>query len=264
MKADSGYEAVCPTPPDRVRTVRGGFTLIELLVVIAIIALLVSILMPSLKQAKELAQRAACAMNERQIGTASATWASDHDGRLPHTGQFAWYPSMTHVMYQTDKWGKHGHGDEPVNLGLLLEDELIGTYRSDDMVNCPAADRASDEFRWPSLRLDYNVRLLTLYQKVEFPKDGLSGKYSGRPLDKLRPEGPLYADRFNTGFWTLNAHPDGVNVLWQDWSASFVTAEAVNARLPDAARDLDDPSRMSHWPNLWEMRDLWDAIEQAR
>ena len=45
-----------------------GFTLIELLVVIAIISLLVSILIPSLKRAKELARRAVCASNLHQPG----------------------------------------------------------------------------------------------------------------------------------------------------------------------------------------------------
>ena len=45
-----------------------GFTLIELLVVIAIIALLVSILLPSLKKAQELAKRTVCMTQLKAIG----------------------------------------------------------------------------------------------------------------------------------------------------------------------------------------------------
>ena len=46
---------------------RTGFTLIELLVVIAIIAILMAVLMPALKRAREQGQRAACLSNLKAI-----------------------------------------------------------------------------------------------------------------------------------------------------------------------------------------------------
>ena len=64
-----------------------GFTLIELLVVIAIISLLVSILIPSLKRAKELTRRVICGSNLHQMGVALMTYAADHRGEFPEGGR---------------------------------------------------------------------------------------------------------------------------------------------------------------------------------
>ncbi len=56
-----------------------GFTLIELLVVIAIIALLVSILLPSLAQAKEHAKAVLCQTNLKNLGAAHQTYGIDNN-----------------------------------------------------------------------------------------------------------------------------------------------------------------------------------------
>ena len=57
-------------------TDRRSFTLIELLVVVAIIAVLVSILLPSLNQARTSAQQVVCMTTERQLGLALILYAA--------------------------------------------------------------------------------------------------------------------------------------------------------------------------------------------
>src|SRR5687768_8675870 len=64
---------------------RTGFTLIELLVVIAIIAVLASLLLPSLAQAKATALAAKCKSNLRQLGLGLAMYVGDNDGAYPFT-----------------------------------------------------------------------------------------------------------------------------------------------------------------------------------
>ena len=59
--------------PDRPE-IRRGFTLIEVLVVVAIIALLISVLLPSLVNAREEGKRAVCLSNLKQLGIATTMY----------------------------------------------------------------------------------------------------------------------------------------------------------------------------------------------
>src|SRR5579862_4717645 len=76
----------------RISTPKRGaaFTLVELLVVIAIIAILASLILPALSQAKARAQGNFCLNNTRQLSVAWVLYADEHNGRLAYNlGQSA-------------------------------------------------------------------------------------------------------------------------------------------------------------------------------
>lgn len=134
---------------------RNGFTLIELLVVVAIIVLLISILLPSLGRARDLAKQASCASNLRQIGIAFQTYMQDHDGRH--------YPPQWHPSADA-----YGPQFDPVQVLLF---EYVG--RNEKVYLCPKNPEPKKEF-WPTpvwLSYGYNKGIQMLPAQPLGPVD---------------------------------------------------------------------------------------------
>lgn len=124
-------------------TRRNGFTLIELLVVVAIIALLISILLPSLNRAREQARSVACKSNMRSIGQAFTMYGMSHNG--------AWPPTVDSLGDQ-NRWPVPFYNAGIVNGNLNRYDQNGLLVRGDDGASiflCPAdqADRTITNWR---------------------------------------------------------------------------------------------------------------------
>jgi prepilin-type N-terminal cleavage/methylation domain-containing protein/prepilin-type processing-associated H-X9-DG protein len=111
-----------------------GFTLIELLVVIAIIALLVSILLPSLKSARELARSAVCLTNMRNAGLQFHMYGSEYDGYYPAASGDHWNDSSR-------KSDNRSGGHAMIQLQLHMagrEDAPDNADFKNPMLQCPS------------------------------------------------------------------------------------------------------------------------------
>jgi prepilin-type N-terminal cleavage/methylation domain-containing protein/prepilin-type processing-associated H-X9-DG protein len=83
------------------RTAR-GFTLVELLVVIGIIALLISILLPTLNGARQAAVTVQCSSNMRQAAMGMLAYIEAHKGRIPPNRSF--YNPGSSGGFNNDCW----------------------------------------------------------------------------------------------------------------------------------------------------------------
>jgi prepilin-type N-terminal cleavage/methylation domain-containing protein len=160
---------------------RKGFTLIELLVVIAIIALLMSIIVPSIRKAKEHAQRLVCGTNLHQIQIACVAYANDNKDFFPTRGRD--YDGYPHAMINED-------------TGKSLDTTFFVPYLSDmreKVLFCPGALYRYRNPEMEDLKYDYDY---ITYQYFNYPENSSLWVASQPGLSKYsraRQTSPLWA-----------------------------------------------------------------------
>ena len=106
---------------------RRGFTLVELLVVIGIIAVLISILLPSLSKAWDSASRVACMSNMWQIYLGFVMYANDNRQWTVGSDTTQYY-DYTHFNPGHDNWPWAGSGERLAICSFFRQPEITHRF----------------------------------------------------------------------------------------------------------------------------------------
>jgi prepilin-type N-terminal cleavage/methylation domain-containing protein/prepilin-type processing-associated H-X9-DG protein len=183
----------CAASLSRRRRRRAAFTLIELLVVIAIIAILASLLLPALSQAKGKAQTARCSSNVRQLSNAWFLYTEENDDRLVNNhGKPETTAKRNTWANNVQDWSNSDDNFNPI----YVTDSLLGPY----------AGRSAEVFKCPSDRTD-RIRSMAMNSLVGDP---------GELTNRFNPD---YVQFFTSAsipipaniFVFMDEHPDTIN-----------------------------------------------------
>ena len=278
---------------------RKAFTLVELLVVIGIIAILISILLPSLNKARAAAQRAACLSNLRSIGQAFNIYAAENKQQIPlgtNSGDYRAAYNVVAANSATDiRWPSWG----PLYKARMLKEPRY--------LYCPSDTSPYHQFNtgpWNlwlpedpnpnqnrAVRTGYFIRpcdanyipVLWRMGATSPPAPPIDNKntpaflWNPYPRISKMKRVALASDIFASP-WRLNQrHNKGVNVLYADGSAVWFERKALTNDIPKSVRLYGKTTTYTAWPTPFEqlpdtyngeeanpiMQAIWEMFDTA-
>jgi len=212
-----------------------AFTLVELLVVISIISLLIAILLPSLKKARDIARNTQCLSQLRQNGIGVFAYSTDFKDRIPiHWGrglvdgilhQHGKLPSNTWIIYN--------------NYGHIRGGALFPHYLDGRTFYCPTD---------PVYFFDRRVHAPGGYGLGHYPWTGWSGTFYVSYAFPAVAQGPIATTEYG-GRWT-GAAPN----YWVIKNATTVYSLWKDAMLWPTV----DENARDNLPMMWDTNGMHD------
>ncbi|SFJ50651.1 DUF1559 family PulG-like putative transporter [Planctomicrobium piriforme] len=232
----------------RAQPSRGGFTLIELLVVISIIAVLASLILPGVQNAREAARRMTCLNNMRNVGLATLNYATANNGQLPPlVGGSPYYtaadagaatnstavpaPWTVHLLPYLDQAGLHDRITNPSYKGITVYPLTVSEIPNVKVLTCPD-DQTSDDagacsfvanagYIGTSLVASGAAATDTIH-RIQY--DGTNYYYKWQKTGETAPSSPTDADKLE---WAKRTMATGV--FWREDTADTNSTLNLNS-----------------------------------
>ncbi|HBG26786.1 MAG: hypothetical protein A2Y10_05500 [Planctomycetes bacterium GWF2_41_51] len=223
------------------RKIIPGFTLVELLVVVSIIAILLAILIPSMRRAKEQANCVVCKSNLRNYSLAGAMYLEANNNKFPHPktcvdGRATFEPDYLNAHQKECRW--HDAGVEPQGPYWPYL-KAKGVHVCPTFANITKNKRSLHEDYLNSIGANVNFcRTLSMQPRLSYSMNGYLG--SGIPNDPIenelnnkeqmpkvtnvkRPYATLFLTEEN--IWTITRLKDGIQVSSHAWNDMYFIAQ---------------------------------------
>jgi prepilin-type N-terminal cleavage/methylation domain-containing protein len=229
-----------------------AFTLVELLVSIGIIAVLISILFPSLARAQESSRRVNCLSNLRQVHQSFMLYAMDHHDQVP-LGYRGGNTQWNSMMYSAT-------AKKIVLFGLLHTE---GRMKSPRVFFCPTEIDPRSMFNtpenpWPpgpdgvslaQVYAGYGARPAT-----NLPDSPIAGQYTYPRLSRFKNQA-IFGDLTATIARVDTRHRNGINVLFGHGGARWVDRKAFDDDLKLCTAITPNGSSNEPQQRIWEALD---------